>query len=135
MVVTFCERCGYPNPLDSEYCERCGDRIVFSHRPSEQEAAAWLAGINALEEEDFDFAIFCFSEVLKYNSESSEVYLNRGSAYCSKGEYYKGMQDYYKATDLDPNNATAWYNLGLTFKAMGNDKQANICFQRYRELE
>ncbi len=47
------------------------------------------------------------------------AYMNRGVARSHQGDLANAIHDYDQAIQLDPKDAEAYYNWGLTYKAQG----------------
>ncbi len=69
-------------------------------------------GLEALALQDYDHAISVYK--------NSYTYTNRANYWLKQGEYEKSLADCKKATQLDYNNAEAYYCVGLVENAKGN---------------
>jgi hypothetical protein len=61
-------------------------------------------------------------------SRRSTLYVNRGNAHDGLGEWGGALADYDSALALDPSNAHAWRNKGLTFYRLHQLDAALRCF-------
>lgn len=69
-------------------------------------------GLEALALQDYDHAISVYK--------NSYTYTNRANYWLKQGEYDKALADCRKASQLDYNNAEAYYCIGLVENARGN---------------
>ena len=69
-------------------------------------------GLEALALQDYDHAISIYK--------NSYTYTNRANYWLKQGEYEKALADCRKASQLDYNNAEAYYCIGLVENAKGN---------------
>lgn len=58
----------------------------------------------------------------------------RGIALFSRGETWAAIQQFERSVELYPNEARAWYNLGVAYTREGNPK-AQECYARSNSLE
>lgn len=58
----------------------------------------------------------------------------KGNAYFRQKHYKEALQCYYEAVQVDPAYADAWYNLGMTCRALGYRKEAVTCFKKAEEF-
>jgi tetratricopeptide (TPR) repeat protein len=69
----------------------------------------------------------------KYPSDMLE-----GIAYAKKGNYHEAIQCFIKAHNLNPNNATSWYNIGTSLAMVDKEDKALFilhCYDRAIELD
>jgi len=79
-------------------------------------------GLEALALQDYDRAISVYK--------NSHTYTNRANYWLKQGEYEKALADCTKASQLDYNNAAAYYCIGLVENARGN---ANISLENFNK--
>ena len=74
-------------------------------------------GMDALNKGDFDQAISAFKQGFADADRTAQavLYYNIGTAYYMAKNYALTIENMQKSVDLDPNDATAWYRLGLSF--------------------
>jgi len=58
-----------------------------------------------------------------------------GMIAASENEPEKAIEHNLKALELDPRNAHAWHNMGLTYLGTGRPKEAVHCFEKALSLE
>ena len=83
---------------------------VLSRRNRETAINSYNRGVEAVQENDYDLAITCFSEAIRLAPQLAIAYNSRGFAYDKKGEYDKAIADYTEAIRLDPKDAMAYGN-------------------------
>jgi len=47
----------------------------------------------------------------------------------SEGQYEKALAAYDSALRIDPSDADAWFDKGMTLKKMGNHAEATTCIE------
>lgn len=72
-------------------------------------------GLSKVKGYDFRGAIDAFSQAIKFDSQNSDYYINRGNAKDSLKDYNGAIEDYNIAIDINPNIADS-------FKCRGNAK-------------
>lgn len=83
----------------------------------------------------YEKAIEHYTETLKLNPDSIEVYNNRGAVYRDKGEFEKALQDFNKAIDLEPDYANAYNNRGMAYGKNGKHDRALKDFNKAIDLD
>lgn len=58
-----------------------------------------------------------------------------GLAYNDLKYYRKAVECYKKAIEIDPECATAWYNMGVANLQLGNETQAMECFKKSNQID
>ena len=91
----------------------------------------FYAGKNARAIEDYSQAIRLD---LKTTLHGPSPYLLRGFSWVYERKYEKAIEDYNRIIDLEPENAVAWYNRGLAYKALGKEARARADMDNGREL-
>jgi tetratricopeptide (TPR) repeat protein len=81
-----------------------------------------------------DEAILGFRHALGIREEAM-TYNNLGNAYGLKGAYVPARAAYRKATDIEPEFAEAWMNLGVTALRIGEVEVAAEAFGRAADLK
>jgi tetratricopeptide (TPR) repeat protein len=91
-------------------------------------ASDWyLKGFNAYEAQDYNKAIYYFSESIKLDSNYAEAYNARGSVYWfATDKFFSALEDFNKAIKINPNIARYYYNRGLTSYVIGNFHNAQF---------
>ena len=93
--------------------------------------AYFYAGRNARAIEDYSQAIRLG---LKTTLHGTSPYLLRGFSWMYLRKYEKAIEDFNRIIDLEPENAVAWYNRGLAYKALGKEARAKADMAKGREL-
>ena len=61
---------------------------------------------------------------LPINSQTAEEYLKNASAKFYNDDYYGAIADFNKAIELNPDDASAYYNRGAVKSSLGDDNGA-----------
>ncbi len=96
-----------------------------------------LRALTAHSDESFSRAIRLYSKALllpEVEDIQSIVINHRGMAYFALGENNAARADFKAALAIDGTNYRAWYNLGLTHQALGDEKWAVEAFAKSCEL-
>lgn len=93
-----------------------------------------LLGIIYYQVGDYDSAIRCIKEALRFNPKYSEAYNNLGSITKAKGQLDEAINYFQKAIDLNPYYADAYYNLGNAFIEKEQPDDAITCYQKAIDL-
>ena len=95
-----------------EYKLACEDlKTAIYLEPENSYYYYYLFGNCYVDLKQYDKALECYNESIKYNSKYSMAFNNRGTIYEDKKEYNKAFQDYSKAIILDPENVYAYLNI------------------------
>ena len=95
------------SPQDQEYVQKKG--------AASSKEQALEQGKVALDKNDFDLAISCFTEAIRLDQKCAMAYGYRGRAYQKKGDTDRAITDSVKAIQLDPNNAQAYFHRGFVY--------------------
>ncbi|MEM9262348.1 MAG: tetratricopeptide repeat protein [Pseudomonadota bacterium] len=80
---------------------------------------------------EYDRAIEDFTEALDGDPELGEALLNRGNSLFLQKNFSSAMIDYEAALNASFNKPeVAWYNIGLTHRALKDDDAARIAFEK-----
>jgi tetratricopeptide (TPR) repeat protein len=71
------------------------------------------------EARDYDRAIADFTKAIELDPQDPMAYDRRGGAYYRKGDYEQAIVDYNKVRELNPHYANVFFNLGISYKALG----------------
>jgi tetratricopeptide (TPR) repeat protein len=55
--------------------------------------------------------------------------VEQGNIRDSLGQYEEALASYDSALTIDPGDADAWFNKGMTLKKMGKSKEAESCVE------
>lgn len=80
--------------------------------------------------ENWDKLIECCDMVLEREPDSSLAYLRRGTAKGNLGRLNEAASDFEKAVSAAPENADAWYNLGVVNLMLKKNLAAIDCLKR-----
>ena len=61
--------------------------------------------------------------------------LNDASSKASSGDLLGALDGYTRATEMDHNNATAWYGLGVVHAKRGDSDMAIPAFEKAHDIE
>ncbi len=69
-------------------------------------------------------------KAIEYGNQQPDVLLDLGTAYGLLGNNEKAVQWFEQVTQRDPTNATAWRNLAVAYRALGDHTRAEACERR-----
>ena len=101
---------------------------LFHHAPN-----LWTQGNEAYRKGNYDFAILCFTKILRNNPNNkikAEIYVVRSAAYREKGEYDKAFQDCNHAIYLEPTFTYAYENRADTYQKIAEYDEAIADYNR-----
>ena len=90
-------------------------------------------GTIALMEQNLDEAIIKL-EKAKQLSNQPVIYSNLGVVYARKKEYQKAIENFSMAIKINPQDASAYKNLGMCLDSLGKKEQAYLAFKKAVEL-
>ncbi|MBK9338453.1 MAG: tetratricopeptide repeat protein [Lewinellaceae bacterium] len=76
-----------------------------------------------------------FEKAVEYGMNDAETFLNLGTAYGMVGQNEKAIVQFEKAVQLDPRYQTAWRNLSIAYRAIGNIARAEECAKKADSLK
>jgi len=85
---------------------------VGSGAKKETPETLYKSGIDAMNDEQYDYAIIRFNEAIGLDSNYADAYFNRGLAYNSKKDYDKAIENFNKTIELNPNDWQAYKSRG-----------------------
>jgi hypothetical protein len=65
---------------------------------------------------------------------SATAWKEKGNGFYKQKRYDDALRCYLQAVEIDPLYADAWYNLGITCKALGYYKESETCFKRAKNF-
>ncbi len=74
-------------------------------------------------------------EALKYGSEKPMIYFRLGNLFFDRGDLSRAEYSYRRATEEDPNYASAYHNLGVVYRRQGHVGQSVRCLKKAHRLE
>ena len=83
---------------------------------------------------DFDLAIRCYSDAIRFDPKNADIYCTRGLAYEHKGDYDKAIADFTEAIRLEPKRGSTYRRRGSAYEKKGEKDKANADFAKAREL-
>jgi tetratricopeptide (TPR) repeat protein len=92
-------------------------------------------GDQAMEEQDLDKAVSCFTAAIRLNPKAPNAFVARGYAYYLKKDNDKAMADLDEAIRLDPKNAMAYADRGNVHLEMKDYARALADFDEAVRLE
>lgn len=84
---------------------------------------------------NYPYAYVSFQRACRINPTFSMYYQNLIDTYVIAGQITKVERVLSNVVDQNPDNAEAWFMLGLIYKEQGNRSQAKACFERFLKLE
>jgi tetratricopeptide (TPR) repeat protein len=89
-----------------------------------------LAGLEHLNERQFDQALADFTQAIQIDPEFAEPYNQRAIVHYLSDRMEQSIRDCRKATELMPEHFGAWAGLGHCFAQLGEPEQAIEAYQR-----
>lgn len=83
---------------------------------------------------DIEGAIYFLDKAIKIRPEKEDRYIIRGNLKSKTGDYEGALLDFSRTISLDPQNASAYYQRGLANLSLGLDTEAQIDFDKAKEL-
>lgn len=80
------------------------------------------------------YAIESFNKAISLNSSDYNAYLKRGGIYYYNKQYEEAIKDFQKVTELKPEYANGFYNLGAAYKQYGAKESARKALNKALEL-
>jgi len=77
-------------------------------------------GVELFDAQDFEKAVDTLGNAITNGYESSELYWYLGSARRELGDLEGAIGEFQQAVEFDPDNISAWYNLGESYYNTGN---------------
>jgi tetratricopeptide (TPR) repeat protein len=84
----------------------------------------------AFEQEDLDFQITFFENLLKKNPDFVEALIALGDAYTKRGRYEDGLKIDQRLVQLKPDEPVVHYNLACSYSLL---KMADLCLEALRK--
>ena len=99
---------------------------VFPANAQPVEVENWFSsGLAALDNKEYNRAVFAFSQVLKKDPYFMEAYLLRGIAYGDGlNQYEKAIGDFNNVIKIEPGNSDAYGLRGTTYAKLGQHDKA-----------
>ena len=85
--------------------------------------------------EDYTNAIADYNRALQINPNLAIGYAKRGVDKANLKDYLNAIRDYDRALQINPNLYWIYQYRGLAFKKIGQNKKADIDFQKLKEIE
>ena len=80
-------------------------------------------------------AAYCANNAIKAHPSWPQAYAVLGSAHYLQGLYDQSLKAFYKITDDDELGGFAWFMSGRCYQQLGQNRQANIAFERAEKLD
>lgn len=99
------------------------------------DADAWhMLGMLQHEDADADAALLSLAEALRLRPNDAAILANRAAVYLARGEAEAAHHDAQLATQMRPENFSAWINLGLALELLQQWPQAINALERAHHL-
>lgn len=86
--------------------------------------------------QNIDSALFYLEKAKSINYDKSAVfYKDLGVAYGIKGLYSQSLESFHKAIELDPNDPQTYFNLGVTYQQLKDNKNADYYLRKSEEIK
>jgi tetratricopeptide (TPR) repeat protein len=114
--------------LDQKNYDKALDIFLDALNEENNAENNYLVGHSYLLKEDYDNALFYCGNAIIADARYADAYLDRGKIYYYKGLYDQAVKDLYFSIELIPQNAEAFYFMGLSYEAQN---QLEIALQTY----
>lgn len=109
-------------------------RTAVEKNPKEP-AAHYILGMDALSRREYDAALDELSEAVSLDNSNGVYYYDLGRAQYMTKKYTEAKAAFVTAVRLDPDSATACYNLALTSLKLNDRKTALANLRRARDID
>jgi tetratricopeptide (TPR) repeat protein len=92
-------------------------------------------GLNASLLHDYKFAIYCYNEAIRLNSQYVYAYVNRGAIHNKLNQFRTAIIDFNKSIEIEPNLTVAYINRGISKTALKKYEQAIDDFNKALEID
>ena len=92
------------------------------------------AGNSALNQRDYQMAIWNFQKAINLDSESPNFHYNLGLVYFEIGNYNESIESFKLVQNLVPNQTDTYYNLALAHYKISDSRMADIYYNRYQDM-
>jgi tetratricopeptide (TPR) repeat protein len=83
---------------------------------------------------EYEHAIEMLHEAVTHSPKNYHALCELGNCHDYMSRYDDAVSYYDKVITLDPYNADAWFNKGMSLKKMGREKEAAACIERSIDL-
>ncbi len=118
---------------DNRVLEICD--YIISRDSTARVDATFLKGVYYSESGQLQSAIQQFNEVIRLDWKMTDAYIEKGIVYLQLKDHKQALETFSMATTVSNTNADAWYWLGRTYEAMGNNEEAARNYERTISLE
>src|SRR4030095_5326088 len=77
-------------------------------------------GLQHYQKREFDQAMACFDQAIRFNPQFAEAFTNRGLVYTELGNQDKAIAEHDRAISINPRLAIAFNNRGYAFYQKGD---------------
>lgn len=84
---------------------------------------------------NYPYAYASFQRACRMQPPFSLYYRNLIDTYQMAGQLHQVIKDFKAITEDNPDNAEAWFMLGLAYQTTGNMNLARPCLERFLELQ
>lgn len=98
---------------------------------SSEEGQNWNSkGTKLYDKGDYEGAIDCYNEALKYDPEAYKIWDNKGNAYYKLGNYEKACGCFNQVLKYNQEFIQAYYKKGVCLNELGKYEDAIECFDK-----
>jgi tetratricopeptide (TPR) repeat protein len=109
--------------------------LIFSCTPNPRKTLEIIEqGRLLINKADYPGAIEAFSRAIDYDNESYEAYFLRGTAKFNINKPKEAVEDFLKATEIKPDYADAWFNLGQIMEIEQDMEMACYYYNKAKEF-
>lgn len=85
-------------------------------------------GNKALAAEQYDDAIFAYTEAIEYDNSNHVLFSNRSAAYAKAGKYRQALEDAEKTIQLNPTFIKGYSRKGAAYAGLGDYVKAHEAY-------
>lgn len=91
-------------------------------------------GNSAYHQRDYQAAVWNYSQAIKLDSKSPEMFYNLGLAYYETGNYKNAIKSFKQVEDLTPGLAGTYYNIALAYNKIYKSELAHRYYNKYQAI-
>ena len=100
----------------------------------EKSMAIMEKGVDYMYRAQYEEAMNCLNEAIKYDENNYEAYYYRGCVKVNTLRRTEGLVDYNKAIEINPEYYPAYFNIGLYYRRIKDYDMACYYFRKADEL-
>jgi tetratricopeptide (TPR) repeat protein/tRNA A-37 threonylcarbamoyl transferase component Bud32 len=122
--------------MELDYSDRAKDELLRVGELSPNRSlftpvdALYLDAITATVRRDFSRAVSAYGEIVRLEPNQSYAYVDLGRAYDKNNQLDKAIENFLLAANKDPQNATAFLQLGVLYGRKQKFPEANAAFDK-----